>query len=42
MVLGLLLESGRSFNLILANALRAAGDARFTVVEQPVPVAVVG
>lgn len=31
MVLSLLLESGRSFNLVLVNALRAAGDARFTV-----------
>ncbi|HEX8434779.1 MATE family efflux transporter [Archangium sp.] len=30
-VLSLLLESGRSFNLVLVNALRAAGDARFTV-----------
>ncbi len=31
MVLSLLLESGRSFNLVLVNSLRAAGDARFTV-----------
>lgn len=30
-VLSLFLESGRSFNLVLVNALRAAGDARFTV-----------
>ncbi|WP_338866314.1 MATE family efflux transporter [Myxococcus stipitatus] len=30
-VLGLLLESGRSFNLVLVNALRSAGDAPFTV-----------
>ncbi|ATB32276.1 MATE family efflux transporter [Melittangium boletus] len=30
-LLSLLLESGRSFNLVLVNALRAAGDARFTV-----------
>lgn len=30
-VLGLLLETGRSFNLVLVNALRAAGDATFTV-----------
>ena len=30
-VLSLLLESGRSFNLVLVNSLRAAGDARFTV-----------
>jgi putative MATE family efflux protein len=30
-VLSFLLESGRSFNLVLVNALRAAGDARFTV-----------
>lgn len=30
-VLSLLLESGRSFNLVLVNALRAAGDATFTV-----------
>ncbi|MBU8898473.1 MATE family efflux transporter [Corallococcus sp. M34] len=30
-VLGLLLETGRSFNLVLVNALRAAGDAPFTV-----------
>jgi putative MATE family efflux protein len=28
-LLGLLLEPGRSFNLILINALRAAGDSRF-------------
>ncbi len=26
------LETGRSFNLVLVNALRAAGDARFSVV----------
>ncbi|MCE9669998.1 MATE family efflux transporter [Myxococcus stipitatus] len=31
LVLGLLLESGRSFNLVLVNALRSAGDATFTV-----------
>ncbi|ADO69371.1 MATE family efflux transporter [Stigmatella aurantiaca] len=31
MVLSLVLESGRSFNLVLVNALRAAGDAAFTV-----------
>jgi putative MATE family efflux protein len=31
LVLSLLLESGRSFNLVLVNALRAAGDATFTV-----------
>jgi putative MATE family efflux protein len=30
-VVGLLLETGRSFNLVLVNALRATGDARFTV-----------
>ena len=30
-VLSLLLETGRSFNLVLVNALRAAGDATFTV-----------
>jgi putative MATE family efflux protein len=30
-VLSLILESGRSFNLVLVNALRASGDARFTV-----------
>lgn len=30
-VLGLLLESGRSFNLVFVNALRATGDATFTV-----------
>src|SRR5690349_22838311 len=30
-VLSLVLESGRSFNLVLVNALRAAGDATFTV-----------
>jgi putative MATE family efflux protein len=30
-VLGLLLETGRCFNLVLINALRAAGDATFTV-----------
>ncbi len=30
-VLSLILESGRSFNLVLVNSLRAAGDARFTV-----------
>jgi putative MATE family efflux protein len=30
-LLSLLLEPGRSFNLVLVNALRAAGDARFTV-----------
>ncbi|WP_224243004.1 MATE family efflux transporter [Hyalangium gracile] len=30
-VLGFLLETGRSFNLVLVNALRAAGDAPFTV-----------
>jgi putative MATE family efflux protein len=30
-VLGLLLETGRSFNLVLVNALRATGDATFTV-----------
>ncbi|WNG35474.1 MATE family efflux transporter [Archangium minus] len=30
-LLSLLLESGRSFNLVLVNALRAAGDAQFTV-----------
>jgi putative MATE family efflux protein len=30
-ILSLLLESGRSFNLVLVNALRAAGDAQFTV-----------
>ncbi|MCP3141033.1 MATE family efflux transporter [Pyxidicoccus xibeiensis] len=30
-VLGLLLETGRAFNLVLINALRAAGDATFTV-----------
>ena len=31
LVLGLLLETGRSFNLVLVNALRAAGDATFPV-----------
>ncbi|MBM7116901.1 MATE family efflux transporter [Archangium primigenium] len=31
LVLSLLLESGRSFNLVLVTSLRAAGDARFTV-----------
>jgi putative MATE family efflux protein len=31
LILGLLLETGRSFNLVLVNALRAAGDATFTV-----------
>jgi putative MATE family efflux protein len=31
-VLSLLLESGRAFNLVLVNSLRAAGDARYTVV----------
>ncbi|QRK04846.1 MATE family efflux transporter [Archangium violaceum] len=30
-LLSLLLESGRSFNLVLVNALRASGDAQFTV-----------
>lgn len=30
-VVGLLLETGRCFNLVLVNALRATGDARFTV-----------
>ncbi|MDY7226555.1 MATE family efflux transporter [Hyalangium rubrum] len=30
-VLSILLETGRSFNLVLVNALRAAGDATFTV-----------
>lgn len=30
-VLSLRLETGRSFNLVLVNALRAAGDATFTV-----------
>ncbi|ATB36799.1 MATE family efflux transporter [Cystobacter fuscus] len=30
-VLSLVLESGRSFNLVLVNSLRAAGDATFTV-----------
>ena len=30
-VLGFLLETGRSFNLVFVNALRAAGDAVFTV-----------
>ena len=30
-VIGLLLETGRAFNLVLVNALRAAGDAPFTV-----------
>ncbi|MDC0709111.1 MATE family efflux transporter [Stigmatella sp. ncwal1] len=30
-LLSLVLESGRSFNLVLVNALRAAGDAQFTV-----------
>jgi putative MATE family efflux protein len=30
-VLGFLLETGRSFNLVLVNALRATGDAMFTV-----------
>ncbi|TQF17262.1 MATE family efflux transporter [Myxococcus llanfairpwllgwyngyllgogerychwyrndrobwllllantysiliogogogochensis] len=30
-VMGLLLETGRSFNLVLVNALRSAGDAPFTV-----------
>ena len=28
-LLGLLLEPGRSFNLIIINALRASGDSRF-------------
>ncbi|EPX61901.1 Multi antimicrobial extrusion protein (Na(+)/drug antiporter), MATE family of MDR efflux pumps [Cystobacter fuscus DSM 2262] len=31
LLLSLLLESGRSFNLVLVNALRAAGDAQFAV-----------
>ena len=31
LLLSLLLESGRSFNLVLVTSLRAAGDARFTV-----------
>ncbi|HEX8536130.1 MAG TPA: MATE family efflux transporter, partial [Cystobacter sp.] len=31
LLLSLLLESGRSFNLVLVNALRAAGDAQFCV-----------
>lgn len=31
LVLSLLLETGRSFNLVLVNALRAAGDATFPV-----------
>jgi len=31
-LLGLLLEPGRSFNLILINALRASGDSRFPLV----------
>ena len=31
LLLSLLLESGRSFNLVLVNALRATGDATFTV-----------
>ncbi|WP_257458241.1 MATE family efflux transporter [Archangium lipolyticum] len=30
-LLSLILEPGRSFNLVLVNALRATGDARFTV-----------
>jgi putative MATE family efflux protein len=30
-LLSLVLETGRSFNLVLVNALRAAGDAQFTV-----------
>lgn len=30
-LMSLLLESGRSFNLVLVNALRATGDAQFTV-----------
>ncbi|MET0404573.1 MAG: MATE family efflux transporter [Cystobacter sp.] len=30
LLLSLLLETGRSFNLVLVNALRATGDARFT------------
>ncbi|CAG7653345.1 MATE family efflux transporter [Paenibacillus allorhizosphaerae] len=30
-VLSMLLETGRTFNLILINSLRAAGDAKFTV-----------
>ncbi|WP_164017105.1 MATE family efflux transporter [Pyxidicoccus trucidator] len=30
-VIGLILETGRAFNLVLINALRAAGDATFTV-----------
>ncbi len=30
-VIGLVLETGRCFNLVLINALRAAGDATFTV-----------
>lgn len=30
-ILGLLLETGRAFNLVLINGLRAAGDATFTV-----------
>jgi putative MATE family efflux protein len=31
LVIGLVLETGRAFNLVLINALRAAGDATFTV-----------
>ncbi|ATB37033.1 MATE family efflux transporter [Cystobacter fuscus] len=31
LLLSLLLESGRSFNLVLVNSLRAAGDAQFAV-----------
>ncbi|HLM42980.1 MAG TPA: MATE family efflux transporter, partial [Myxococcaceae bacterium] len=31
LVVGFLLETGRCFNLILVHALRAAGDARFTL-----------
>jgi Na+-driven multidrug efflux pump len=31
-LLGLLLEPGRSFNLIIINALRASGDSRFPLV----------
>ena len=31
-LLGLLLEPGRSFNLIIINALRASGDSRFPLI----------
>lgn len=41
LALSVLLEPGRTFNLVLVNALRAAGDARFPVVAGAVSMTVV-